>query len=196
MVFCCSRSRSALGLYVQEGRKGRGRTNGRRRDVGQVGSDTRGVDDIVESELIDERRKLQEEGQRLRSITLAWSAYVGEAGRCAPVQYRPTRRQQLFQVNIGSSKCIDRDPHTSLDHCKLCGRGRGCWTRCEESFGRSSRRQRGSSWRGSSSPIALRQQVGAWHASMYDETIDRPFGDDSLMASGKTVLAGGIGKLP
>jgi hypothetical protein len=36
------------------------------RDVGQVGSDTGRVDDIVERELVDERGELQEKGQRLK----------------------------------------------------------------------------------------------------------------------------------
>lgn len=39
----------------------------------EIGSDTGGVDDIVEGELINERRELEEEGQRLRHI---WSALL------------------------------------------------------------------------------------------------------------------------
>jgi hypothetical protein len=34
-------------------------------DVGKVGGHARGVDDIVEGELVDERAGLEEEGQRL-----------------------------------------------------------------------------------------------------------------------------------
>ena len=35
--------------------------------MGQIGRDTRSVDYIVERELIDEGRQLQEKGQRLRA---------------------------------------------------------------------------------------------------------------------------------
>ena len=34
-------------------------------DVGEIGGNTGGVDNIVEGELIDERAELEEEGQRL-----------------------------------------------------------------------------------------------------------------------------------
>lgn len=37
-------------------------------DVGQVSTNTWGVDDIVEGELVDERAELQEQGQRLKRI--------------------------------------------------------------------------------------------------------------------------------
>lgn len=40
-------------------------TYGLGRDVRQVGSNTRGVDDIVERKLINERAELQEQRQRL-----------------------------------------------------------------------------------------------------------------------------------
>ena len=33
--------------------------------MGEIGGDTGSVDDIVQSELIDERRELQQKGQRL-----------------------------------------------------------------------------------------------------------------------------------
>lgn len=42
-------------------------------DVREIGSDTGGVDDIVESELVNERRELEEEGQGLRHM---WSAML------------------------------------------------------------------------------------------------------------------------
>jgi hypothetical protein len=38
--------------------------------MGQVGSNTRRVDDIVERELIHQRRKLEEEGQGLISMSV------------------------------------------------------------------------------------------------------------------------------
>lgn len=38
-------------------------------DVRQVGGDTGSVDDIVERELVDEGRDLEEEGQRLANAT-------------------------------------------------------------------------------------------------------------------------------
>ena len=40
-------------------------THGNGRDVGQVGSDTWGVDDIVEGQFGDQRRCLEQEGQWL-----------------------------------------------------------------------------------------------------------------------------------
>jgi hypothetical protein len=40
-------------------------TYGDGRDVGQVSGHARGVDDIVESQFVDERAGLQEERQRL-----------------------------------------------------------------------------------------------------------------------------------
>ena len=42
-------------------------------DVREIGSDTGGVDDIVEGELVNEGRELEEEGQGLRHI---WSAFA------------------------------------------------------------------------------------------------------------------------
>lgn len=41
------------------------KTYGGRRNVREIGGNTGSVDDIVESELINERRGLEEEGQRL-----------------------------------------------------------------------------------------------------------------------------------
>jgi hypothetical protein len=37
--------------------------------VGQISGDTEGVDNIVEGEVVDERRGLEEEGQRLSDTT-------------------------------------------------------------------------------------------------------------------------------
>ncbi len=41
------------------------------RDVGEVGGDARGVDDIVERELVDERAELEEKGQRLHGCRVS-----------------------------------------------------------------------------------------------------------------------------
>lgn len=85
----------------------------------EIGSDTGGVDDIVEGELINERRELEEEGQGLRHI---WSAYVAFISTCeprisardlprpklgynTPVRYRQRRQQQL---RIMSASCHRR----------------------------------------------------------------------------------------
>jgi len=38
-------------------------------DVGEIGGDTWGVDNIVESELVDKRASLHEEGERLANAT-------------------------------------------------------------------------------------------------------------------------------
>lgn len=45
-----------------------GSTHGNRGDVGQVGSDAGGVDNVVEGELVNEGRELEEEGQRLEDF--------------------------------------------------------------------------------------------------------------------------------
>ena len=47
-------------------------------NVREIGSDTGGVDDIVEGELVNERRELEEEGQGLRHI---WSALLSSQPR-------------------------------------------------------------------------------------------------------------------
>lgn len=59
-----------------------------RRDVRQVGGDTWGVDDIVQSQLRDERGGLEEEGQRLllsvsnvRGATVLGIAYLSNSTR-------------------------------------------------------------------------------------------------------------------
>ena len=46
-------------------------------DVGEIGSNTWGVDNIVEGELIDERAELEEEGQRLNGFVSAIDSLNG-----------------------------------------------------------------------------------------------------------------------
>jgi hypothetical protein len=65
-----------------------------RRDVGQVGGDTWGVDNIVQSQLGDERRGLEEEGQRLLSVSKVRGATA--LGDCVLVQFHPRHRRQLL----------------------------------------------------------------------------------------------------
>jgi hypothetical protein len=54
-------------------------THGRRRDVGQVSGHTWGVDHIVQRQLRDERRGLEEEGQRLEASSAEWEVFGGAA---------------------------------------------------------------------------------------------------------------------
>jgi hypothetical protein len=63
------------------------------RDVGQVGSDTGGVHDIVEGELGDELAGLEEERQWLRGVS-GYNEAVLQAG--VPVQFLQRHRQQLL----------------------------------------------------------------------------------------------------
>jgi len=72
---------------------GRRDTYGYRRDVGEIGCDARGIDDIVERELVDQRAGLQEEGERLRGPLSAklnllhdvqWSFLPGQCRRRLP----------------------------------------------------------------------------------------------------------------
>ena len=44
-------------------------THGIRGDVGEIGGNARGVDDIEQGELIDEWAKLEEEGQGLTGLS-------------------------------------------------------------------------------------------------------------------------------
>lgn len=46
-------------------------------DVGEIGSNTGGVDNIVEGELIDERAGLEEEGQRLNEYVSTIESVYG-----------------------------------------------------------------------------------------------------------------------
>lgn len=48
-----------------------GSTYGARGDVGEIGSDTGGVDDIVKGELVNVRRGLEEEREGLRWINVS-----------------------------------------------------------------------------------------------------------------------------
>lgn len=81
-----------------------GLTYGGGGDVRQVGRDSRGVDNIVESELINEGRSLEEEGERLVQTSMLTHECKREMGRD---EYKPGQCLQRRPRQLGNVRtCI------------------------------------------------------------------------------------------
>lgn len=63
--------------------------------MGEIGSNTGGVDNIVEGKLIDERAVLEEEGQRLNRSASAIDLSRWLFDVVIPVQFHQRHRRQL-----------------------------------------------------------------------------------------------------
>jgi hypothetical protein len=95
--------------------------------VRKVGSDTGGVDDIVESKLIDMGARLEEQRERLRGNVSRMISRDErrKEGQYSPVQCRQRHQQQLWEHIVSVQVLHGARPsrmrgrgasHTGLDH--------------------------------------------------------------------------------
>lgn len=82
--------------------------------MAEISSNTGGVDDIVEGELVDERAVLQEQRKRLSGMSMVARNLRDDENR--PDRYHRQLRERLLTVSKSSLQAPGKRKLTSLDH--------------------------------------------------------------------------------